>query len=226
MLAVQVEGAQVTTIEGLATDDKLHPMQEAFREHHGLQCGFCTPGMVMSAVDLAKQHKNPDRAAHPPLARRQYLPLHRLSQHRQGDQSRGRSDGPGRKMSAPIGAPVRRKEDASLPDGPGHLYRRHQPAGPAPRRIPAQPACPCRDRARSTLASAKAAPGVVADLYRRRSAGRARPALRLGRQVEGRLADGGAAASRAGARPGAPCRRSRRHRHRRDARPAPRTRRN
>jgi carbon-monoxide dehydrogenase small subunit len=47
------------TIEGLATDGKLHPMQEAFREHHGLQCGFCTPGMVMSAVDLAKKHKNP-----------------------------------------------------------------------------------------------------------------------------------------------------------------------
>jgi aerobic carbon-monoxide dehydrogenase small subunit len=59
MLAVQAEGAQVTTIEGLATGDKLHPMQEAFREHHGLQCGFCTPGMVMSAVDFAKRHKNP-----------------------------------------------------------------------------------------------------------------------------------------------------------------------
>ncbi len=44
MLAVQAEGAEVTTIEGLATDGKLHPMQEAFREHHGLQCGFCTPG--------------------------------------------------------------------------------------------------------------------------------------------------------------------------------------
>ena len=59
MLALQADGAQVTTIEGLATGDKLHPMQEAFREHHGLQCGFCTPGMVMSAVDFAKRHKNP-----------------------------------------------------------------------------------------------------------------------------------------------------------------------
>ena len=59
MLAVQAEGAQVTTIEGLANGDKLHPMQEAFREHHGLQCGFCTPGMVMSAIDFAKHHKNP-----------------------------------------------------------------------------------------------------------------------------------------------------------------------
>ena len=60
MLAVQVDGANVTTIEGLAAPDgKLHPMQEAFRENHGLQCGFCTPGMVMSAVDFAKRHKNP-----------------------------------------------------------------------------------------------------------------------------------------------------------------------
>jgi carbon-monoxide dehydrogenase small subunit len=54
MLAVQANGLDVTTIEGLARDGKLHPMQEAFREHHGLQCGFCTPGMVMSAVELVR----------------------------------------------------------------------------------------------------------------------------------------------------------------------------
>jgi len=59
MLAVQAEGANVMTIEGLAKDDQLHPMQAAFREHHGLQCGFCTPGMVMSAVDLVKHNKTP-----------------------------------------------------------------------------------------------------------------------------------------------------------------------
>jgi len=53
-LAVQAEGAAVTTIEGLAKDGVLHPMQEAFRENHGLQCGFCTPGMVMSAIDLVR----------------------------------------------------------------------------------------------------------------------------------------------------------------------------
>ena len=58
MLAGQAEGADVTTIEGLANGDELHPMQEAFRENHGLQCGFCTPGMVMSALDLVQ--KNPD----------------------------------------------------------------------------------------------------------------------------------------------------------------------
>ena len=54
MLAVQAEDTAVTTIEGLAQGDRLHPMQEAFRENHGLQCGFCTPGMVMSAIDLVK----------------------------------------------------------------------------------------------------------------------------------------------------------------------------
>ena len=59
LLAVQAEGTQVLTIEGLANGSELHPMQAAFREHHGLQCGFCTPGMVMSAVDLAKRIKNP-----------------------------------------------------------------------------------------------------------------------------------------------------------------------
>ena len=57
-LAVQLDGAQVTTIEGLATGDMLHPMQEAFRDNHGLQCGFCTPGMVMSAIDLVQGKSN------------------------------------------------------------------------------------------------------------------------------------------------------------------------
>jgi aerobic carbon-monoxide dehydrogenase small subunit len=59
LLAVQAAGTEVLTIEGLAKNGTLHPMQEAFREHHGLQCGFCTPGMVMSAVDLLKKNPNP-----------------------------------------------------------------------------------------------------------------------------------------------------------------------
>ncbi|HSN19820.1 MAG TPA: (2Fe-2S)-binding protein [Usitatibacter sp.] len=62
MLAIQAQGATVTTIEGLARDGNLHPMQAAFRKHHGLQCGFCTPGMVLSAVGLATQHKQPTEA--------------------------------------------------------------------------------------------------------------------------------------------------------------------
>ncbi len=59
MLALQAEGAKITTIEGLAQNGTLHPMQEAFRDNHGLQCGFCTPGMVMAAVSLVKGHANP-----------------------------------------------------------------------------------------------------------------------------------------------------------------------
>jgi len=59
MLAVQAEGADVITIEGLATNGELHPMQAAFRENHGLQCGFCTPGMIMSALDLVKNNPAP-----------------------------------------------------------------------------------------------------------------------------------------------------------------------
>ena len=55
MLALQAEGAEVTTIEGIATNGELHPMQAAFKEHHGLQCGFCTPGMVMAAIDMANR---------------------------------------------------------------------------------------------------------------------------------------------------------------------------
>ena len=59
MLAVQADGADITTIEGLATGDKMHPMQEAFREHHALQCGYCTPGMVMAAVSLLEENPSP-----------------------------------------------------------------------------------------------------------------------------------------------------------------------
>jgi carbon-monoxide dehydrogenase small subunit len=64
MLAVQADGASITTIEGLAANDgTLHPMQAAFKECHGLQCGFCTPGMVMSAVDLVQHHDCASEAA-------------------------------------------------------------------------------------------------------------------------------------------------------------------
>ncbi len=59
LLAVQADGAEVTTIEGLATNGEMHPMQAAFKEHHGLQCGFCTPGMVMSAIDLLNTNAKP-----------------------------------------------------------------------------------------------------------------------------------------------------------------------
>jgi aerobic carbon-monoxide dehydrogenase small subunit len=59
VLALQADGSSVTTIEGLAQDGKLHPMQQAFWDKHGLQCGFCTPGMILTAVDLLKNNPNP-----------------------------------------------------------------------------------------------------------------------------------------------------------------------
>ena len=63
ILALQADGGQVTTIEGVAkADGTLHPMQAAFRDHHGLQCGYCTPGMIMSALDLVQRHPAPTEA--------------------------------------------------------------------------------------------------------------------------------------------------------------------
>jgi aerobic-type carbon monoxide dehydrogenase small subunit (CoxS/CutS family) len=62
MLAVQADGAELQTVEGLMTDGKLHPLQEAFHEHHGLQCGFCTPGMLLTALDLLQTNPAPTEA--------------------------------------------------------------------------------------------------------------------------------------------------------------------
>src|SRR3981189_3916247 len=62
MLAVQADGAEITTVEGLMRDGRLHPLQEAFREHHGLQCGFCTPGMLLTALDLLQTNSRPTEA--------------------------------------------------------------------------------------------------------------------------------------------------------------------
>ena len=62
MLAVQADGADILTIEGLTRDGQLHPLQEAFREHHGLQCGFCTPGMLLTALDLLRVKPDPTEA--------------------------------------------------------------------------------------------------------------------------------------------------------------------
>ena len=59
MLAVQADGQEVTTIEGLATNGEMHPMQQAFTEHHALQCGYCTPGMIMAAVSLLDDNPSP-----------------------------------------------------------------------------------------------------------------------------------------------------------------------
>jgi aerobic-type carbon monoxide dehydrogenase small subunit (CoxS/CutS family) len=60
MLAVQADGAEILTVEGIARDGKLHPMQQAFHEHHGLQCGFCTPGMLITAIDFLRTNPSPN----------------------------------------------------------------------------------------------------------------------------------------------------------------------
>jgi carbon-monoxide dehydrogenase small subunit len=62
VLAVQADGTEVTTIEGMASEGVMHPIQEAFREHHALQCGYCTPGMVMAAASLLEEHRDPTEA--------------------------------------------------------------------------------------------------------------------------------------------------------------------
>ncbi|MEK7386735.1 MAG: (2Fe-2S)-binding protein [candidate division NC10 bacterium] len=62
MLAVQADGSEILTVEGLMQNGKLHPLQEAFREHHGLQCGFCTPGMLMTALDFLRTNPSPTEA--------------------------------------------------------------------------------------------------------------------------------------------------------------------
>ena len=127
VLAVQADGADITTIEGLATDGELHPMQQAFMENHGLQCGYCTPGMVMAAIEPARREPVADRAGGAHRARGQPLPLHRLPQHRPGRARRRRRQRligrdhdrhrrPRRRTSV-IGQRLLRREDPALLTG-------------------------------------------------------------------------------------------------------------
>ena len=172
MLAVQADGATVTTIEGLANGDTLHPMQEAFRDNHGLQCGFCTPGMVMSALDLVKNNPSPSEERDPPRPRRQHLSLYGLPQHRQGREGRRQRDERVNAMKAPVQPPasapsVKRKEDFRFLTGQRHLHRRHQSSGPDLRLHPA--ARRTRMRRSSKIDTAKAA-------NRRRAWSRSSPA--------------------------------------------------
>ena len=88
VLAVQAAGHDVTTAEGLAPDGELHPVQAAFRQNHGLQCGFCTPGMVMATVGLLSENPHPTEEQATRSARRQPLPVHRLPQHHPGSARR------------------------------------------------------------------------------------------------------------------------------------------
>ena len=129
MLAVQAEGADITTVEGLAQNGDLHPVQEGFWERHGLQCGFCTPGMIMSAVTLLEENDNPSEDEIRRGHRGEPLPVHRIPQHRAGNRIRRRKDarrragpaGMGERMSSTsvLGGVVRRREDPALIQGGG-----------------------------------------------------------------------------------------------------------
>ena len=90
MFAAQADGARSPRSRASPDGDEMHPVQQAFHEHHGLQCGFCTAGMVMAAVSLLEENPEPDRARRAPRARGQPLPLHRLPQHRAGGARGGR----------------------------------------------------------------------------------------------------------------------------------------
>ena len=144
VFALDVDGAEVRTIEGIANaDGSLSVVQAAFQTHHGLQCGFCTPGMVMSATALLEREPEPERGRDPRVPRRQHLPLHRLPQHRQGHpgrRRRARLDARRRRITRPvqggrtmpkdfgIGASVKRREDVRFLTGKGRYtddFNRH-----------------------------------------------------------------------------------------------------
>ena len=126
VLAVQADGAEVTTIEGMGSEGDLHPMQEAFWEHHGLQCGYCTPGMIMAGADLIAKNPSPTEERGPRGARRQPLPLYRLPQHRQGRHVRRGPGGEAVSVTEEpatngkwVGQALRRKEDPRMITGRG-----------------------------------------------------------------------------------------------------------
>ena len=135
VFAVQADGRAVMTVEGLEQDGKLHPLQEGFVEEHGLQCGYCTPGMLMTSYEFLQQPSAPERGRDPARDLREPVPLHGLRQHRQGHPARGRPAGrpAGRKggMMAPEHAPrtspevggmghsIKRKEDPRFIRGQG-----------------------------------------------------------------------------------------------------------
>ena len=181
VLAVQADGADSTTIEGLASDDgTLHPVQEAFRECHGLQCGFCTPGMIMQAVDLLKENPNPTEEEIRLGPRGQPVPLHRLPEHREVGAvrraARRTPHGRGERMTATEDAPAapprsasdrRRKEDQRLITGRTRWTDNITAARHAAHGDRAQPVRPRADHERRHLDAADRAINIY-DVFDRR----------------------------------------------------------
>ena len=93
VLTAQASGSCITTVEGLSDGVELHPLQEAFWNNHGLQCGFCTPGMIMAASELLRTNPDPSREEIREGLGGQHLPLHRISKHRAGGRRRRTGDG-------------------------------------------------------------------------------------------------------------------------------------
>src|ERR1700738_510204 len=152
LLAVQAEGRSVLTIEAVADGDTLHPMQEAFRNNHALQCGFCTPGMIMSALDLVKNNPNPTEREV-----REYLEgnlcrctgYHNIVLAIKEGAAVMRGAQPAVAAAGEGGGPDRKGGRAArglpLPARTRHLHRRYRPSRTALRLHPAQPARACPD---------------------------------------------------------------------------------
>ena len=229
MLAVQADGASITTVEGLAGDDGEHtPLQRAFHEHHALQCGYCTPGMLMSATALLEQNPRPTRARGQGRPPGQHLPLHGLLEHRRGGRRRRRGRRAMTAIETEVGHPPEGRGvgpehsaeggQAARP-GPGRLRRRHQAQGNGLPPLRPLAVRAREDRVDRRLGRARAARGLRhAD--RRRGRDPDRPVL-PDRRTARRPREGLRARRRQGALP----RRARRGRRRRDPRARARRRR-
>ena len=173
LLAPMLDGTTLTTIEGLSMpggSNQLHPMQQAFHQNHGLQCGFCTPGMVMTAVALAAKNPAPIGSRGSPRARRQYLPLHRLSEYRgiRAGRRGGHASARDRRIDhvdiIGIGAAPPPQGRLPLPDRSRQLRRRHQARRHDVRRVRPFASMPMPSSAASTSQRRWRFPGVEAVL--------------------------------------------------------------
>ena len=126
MFAVQAEGAEIRTVEGLADGDALHPLQQAFWEHHGLQCGFCTPGFLMLAAGVLEADPRDRRRGASRRAVLEPLPLHRLSEHPEGGARRG-----GRDEGMVLGQIDKAARGPPAADRQRQVRGRHRLSGPA-----------------------------------------------------------------------------------------------